>query len=131
MRPPHDQGFATAELAVNLLSLTAVFIFLSAGLVWGYSQFVVTDAARLAARMLARGESPGDIESSIGARYPTVVLTISKNGDLATATASLTPWSPPVIPAGLIPSIESFATADVEGWASYTSGGAATSWAGR
>ena len=120
MRPPHNQGFATGELAVNLLSLTAVFIFLSAGLVWGYSQFVVTDAARQAARMLARGEQAAEIERSIGARYPQVALAISSSDYLATATASLRPWSPAVIPGHLVPSIQSSATADIEGWATYS-----------
>ena len=120
MRPPHNQGFATAELAVNLLSLTAVFIFLSAGLVWGYSQFVVTDAARQAARMLARGEQAAEIEGAIGARYPQVALAISSSDHLATATASLRPWSPAVIPGHFVPSIQSSATADIEGWATYS-----------
>jgi hypothetical protein len=106
-------------LAVNLLSLTAVFIFLSAGLVWGYSQFVVVDAARSAARMLARGEQPADITGSINSKYPQVNLTISANDYLATATASIAPWSPPVIPTHLLPNIEASATADTEGWATY------------
>lgn len=119
MRPPHNEGFATAELAVNLLSLTAVFIFLAAGLIWGYSQFVVSDAARAAARMLARGEQPLDIELALSKRYPQVTIAFSENDYLASVTASIAPWAPPVIPANLVPSIEASATADVEGWATW------------
>jgi len=109
-------GFATVELAVNLISLTAVFVFLAAGLSWGYSQFVVTDAARAAARMIARGEASADIEVALSRKFPRVAITFEADDDLVTAKAVIPPWAPDFVPIGLVPAFSATATADVEGW---------------
>jgi hypothetical protein len=109
-------GFATVELAVNLISLTAVFVFLAAGLSWGYSQFVVTDAARSAARMIARGEASADIEVALSRKFPRVAISFQTDDDLVAAKAVISPWAPDFVPIGLVPAISATATADVEGW---------------
>jgi len=105
---------------VNLISLTLVFIFLTAGLCWGYSQFVVTDAARSAARMLARGETGSNIESAIHQRYPRVRIGFEVDQDLVAVKATLAPWSPPLLPEELTPAMSATAVADIEGWGAPT-----------
>ena len=119
VHPPHagnSGGFATAELAVNLISLTGVFVFLIAGVSWGHAQFVVTDAARSAARMIARGETSAAIESAIAHRYPQVRIIFEQRDDLVTANAFITPWVPAFVSLEHVPAIGASATADVEGW---------------
>lgn len=113
------QGFVTAELAVNLISLTMVFIFMAVGLSWGYAQFVVTDAARAASRMLARGETSQNIKSAMTQKFPRTQIDFRIDDDLVMVSAAIAPWAPAFVPSHLVPSISANASADVEGWGAW------------
>jgi hypothetical protein len=84
-----ERGAATAELAMVLPALVAITI----GLVWllsvGFAQVRTLDAAREAARALARGD-PEASARAVGEQVapPGSTLTIAEAGDRVTVTAA-------------------------------------------
>lgn len=83
-----ERGAVTAELALALPTLLAVTV----GLVWllsvGAAQVRTVDAAREAARALARGDDTAQAVA-VGQRVapPGVRVTVSRSGDRVTARA--------------------------------------------
>ena len=69
-RRPRDGGAATAELAVALPALVLVLALALAGLDVGIAQVRCVDAARVGARLLARGEPPGKVLAEVRAAAP-------------------------------------------------------------
>ena len=65
-----ERGAATAELAVALPSLVIVLAVALAAVDLGLSQVRCVDAARLGARLLARGEPPGRALVEVRAAAP-------------------------------------------------------------
>ena len=67
---PADRGAATAELAVALPALVLVLALALAGLDLGVAQVRCVDAARIGARLLARGDPPGQALEEVRAAAP-------------------------------------------------------------
>ena len=67
-RPEH--GAATAELAVALPALVLVLALALAALDVGIAQVRCVDAARIGARLLARGDAPGRALAEVRAAAP-------------------------------------------------------------
>ena len=65
-----EGGAATAELAVALPSLVLVLAVALAALDLGVAQVRCVDAARLGARLLARGEAAGPVLQEVRAAAP-------------------------------------------------------------
>ncbi|MGW5719650.1 TadE family type IV pilus minor pilin [Amycolatopsis sp. NPDC003865] len=95
----------TVEAALGLAGLTVVTVLLVAGLTLLTSQLRCTDAAREAARLLARGQ-PQEAASAVHRIAPPGAnLTIHHDGDAITVEVSAHPAG------GLLPSINLDATA--------------------
>ena len=71
--PPRraERGTATAELAVALPSLVLVLVLALAAVDLGLEQVRCVDAARLGARLLARGEPEAAVLAQVRAAAPT------------------------------------------------------------
>jgi len=65
-----ERGAATAELAVALPSLVIVLAVALAAVDLGLAQVRCVDAARLGARLLARGEPEGSVLAEVRAAAP-------------------------------------------------------------
>jgi hypothetical protein len=65
-----ERGAASAELAVALPSLVIVLAVALGAVDLGLSQVRCVDAARLGARLLARGEPPGSVLADVRAAAP-------------------------------------------------------------
>ncbi|MGW3965706.1 TadE family type IV pilus minor pilin [Amycolatopsis sp. NPDC005003] len=95
----------TVEAALGLAGLTVVTVLLFAGLMVLTSQLRCTDAAREAARLLARGQ-PGEAAAAVHKIGPPGAnLAFEQIGDTITATVTAHP------PSGLLPAIHLGATA--------------------
>ncbi|MFJ7211675.1 TadE family type IV pilus minor pilin [Amycolatopsis sp. NPDC098790] len=95
----------TVEAALGLAALTVVTVLLVAGLTILTSQLRCTDAAREAARLLARGQ-PQEAASAVhNIAPPGANLAIRHDGDAITVEVSTHPAG------GLLPSIALNATA--------------------
>ncbi|SEF29189.1 hypothetical protein SAMN05421837_104579 [Amycolatopsis pretoriensis] len=100
-----DEGAVTVEAALGLAGLTVVTVLLVAGLTVLASQLRCTDAAREAARLLARGQ-PHEAASAVHQIAPPGAnLAIHQEGDAI--TVEVTAHSV----AGLLPSVDLQATA--------------------
>ena len=76
---PRERGAATAELAVALPALLAVLAVALAAVQLGIDRVRCLDAAQVAARLLARGETEEEVRSEALARAPrgsTVTLVV-------------------------------------------------------
>ena len=89
-----QRGAATAELALSIPLLVSVTI----GLVWllgiGVAQVRMVDAAREAARAVARGDAAAEAESrgeQVAPPGARVAVTVSDGQAVATATGSVGP----------------------------------------
>lgn len=100
-----DKGAVTVEAALGLAGLTVVTVLLVAGLTVLTGQLRCTDAAREAARLLARGQ-PHEAAAAVHEIAPAgASLDIQKAGDAITVKVSAHPAG------GLLPSIDLNATA--------------------
>ena len=100
-----DEGSVTVEAALGLAGLTVVTVLLLAGLTVLTSQLRCTDAAREAARLLARGQP---IEAAAAVHQigpPGANLAFERIGDSITAKVTAHPTD------GLLPEIHLGATA--------------------
>lgn len=100
-----DNGSVTVEAALGLAGLTVVTVLLFAGLMVLTSQLRCTDAAREAARLLARGRPDEAAAAVHRIAPPDANLAFERIGDTITATVTAHP------PAGLLPAIDLDATA--------------------
>ncbi|WP_410593409.1 TadE family type IV pilus minor pilin [Amycolatopsis sp. lyj-23] len=100
-----DEGSVTVEAALGLAGLTVVTVLLVAGLMAMTSQLRCTDAAREAARLLARGQ-PGEAAAAVRKiGPPDARLAFERTGDEITAKVTAHPA------ANLLPAIHLDATA--------------------
>lgn len=105
MRPskkPTD-GSVTAEFAVILPVVVLVIAMLVNVIVIGMHQSNLHQAAAVAARQLARGEAPGEINSTV-TNMTSATTSVATSSSGQWATIELT--SPVPGPLGFIPSIE-------------------------
>jgi hypothetical protein len=94
-----EGGAATAELAVALPSLVLVLAVALAALDLGVAQVRCVDAARLGARLLARGEAAGPVLQEVRAAAPEgALVTTSTGGGRVSVTVT---GRPPVTLRGL------------------------------
>jgi len=108
-----SQGSVTAEFAVVLPALTVLLALLLLGAGVGIVQLRLEDAARSAARALARGDSAAQAVETAGAHAGSAVdISVSFDGGFATVTARGRMAGPL---AGIVPWTQSAtATAKVE-----------------
>ncbi len=97
-RQVSDSGGVTVEAAIALASLALVLVLCLAGLGCVLAALRVTDAAREAARLAARGDV-GAAHIAVGRLAPAGSVLSLSEGDLVTATVSAPPlW-------GLLPGV--------------------------
>lgn len=89
-----ERGVVTAEAAAVLPLLVAVTMAMLWLLVVGIGQMQVTDAAREAARAVARGESTEHAERLALIAAPGSDVAVARDGDLVVVTVSRTLASP-------------------------------------
>jgi Flp pilus assembly protein TadG len=100
-----DEGSVTVEAALGLAALTVVTVLLLAGLTVLTGQLRCTDAAREAARLLARGQ-PQEAAAAVHAIAPPGAnLNIQQAGDAITVKVTAQPAG------GLLPAVHLNATA--------------------
>ncbi|WNV91723.1 TadE family type IV pilus minor pilin [Umezawaea sp. Da 62-37] len=105
MTPADDRGAATVEAAIAIFSLALVLTLGSAAVVAVADQLRCTDAAREAARLVARGE-PERAESVVTAIAPAGArLEVSTDDDAVRVVVVATPAN------GLLPGVHLEATA--------------------
>ncbi|PRY46211.1 TadE family type IV pilus minor pilin [Umezawaea tangerina] len=105
MSRPDDRGTATVEAALVIFSLALVLGLGSAAVVAVVDQLRCTDAAREAARLIARGE-PARAESVLTTIAPSGArLEVSTDGDTVRVAVTSTPAN------GLLPGVHLKATA--------------------
>lgn len=102
---PKDEGSVTVEAALGLTGLTVLLVLLLAGLAVVTSQLRCTDAAREAARLLARGQPQEAAAAVHQIGPPGANLAFEQIGE--EITAKVTAHSP----SGLLPHIPLAATA--------------------
>lgn len=92
--PTRDAGMATVEAAIALSAVVIVVAVLLAGLTAVLDQLRCTDAAREAARLLARGD-PGQARQAVTDIAPSGArLDITEQGDTIIVDVSLDAVSP-------------------------------------
>jgi Flp pilus assembly protein TadG len=100
-----DEGSVTVEAALGLAGLTVVTVLLVAGLTVLTSQLRCTDAAREAARLLARGQ-PHEAAAAVHQIAPAGAnLSVQQTGDAISVQVTARPAG------GLLPAIQLDATA--------------------
>jgi hypothetical protein len=100
-----DEGSVTVEAALGLAGLTVVTVLLLAGLTVLTGQLRCTDAAREAARLLARGQ-PQEAAAAVHAIAPPgAALDIRQAGEAITVKVTAQPAG------GLLPAVHLNATA--------------------
>lgn len=76
-----DRGSVTAEMAVALPALVMVLAIVLGGVSAGVAQVRCLDAARDAARQLARGEDPAGARRTVTATAPGAMMELASTGD--------------------------------------------------
>jgi Flp pilus assembly protein TadG len=100
-----DDGSVTVEAALGLAGLTVVTVLLVAALTMLTAQLRCTDAAREAARLLARGQ-PHEADAAVHQIAPPgATLDVQHTGDEITVSVAARPAG------GLLPAIDLKATA--------------------
>lgn len=100
-----DEGSVTVEAALGLAGLTVVTVLLVAGLTVLTSQLRCTDAAREAARLLARGQ-PHEAAAAVHQIAPSgASLSVQQTGDAISVQVTARPAG------GLLPAVHLDATA--------------------
>jgi Flp pilus assembly protein TadG len=90
-RSPNDSGMATVEAAIAIVGLVLVLTLGTATITAVIDQLRCTDAAREAARLIARGE-PERADSAVQAIAPKDAhLTVRTDGDTIHVEVSATP----------------------------------------
>lgn len=92
-----DAGFVTVEAALGLAALTVVFALLLAGVCAAADQVRCTDAAREAARLLARGDPAKAEDAARRIAPPGARLDVQRQGETITAEVRADP-SVPLLP---------------------------------
>ena len=112
-----ERGAATAELAVALPALVLVLAVALAAVDLGLAQVRCVDAARVGARLLARGEPEGAALGEVRAAAPAGAR-ISVTTDRGRVTVSVTGRVPAALrPLGALPAPRASAQALIEdGW---------------
>jgi hypothetical protein len=98
---PSEAGMVTAELAVAIPAVVLVLALCLAGVTAGIDQIRCVDAARLAARSAARGDTPGAVRAaalSAAPRGATVALAVEDATVSVTVEARSGGWG------GVLPS---------------------------
>ena len=114
--PTRDGGMATVEAAITLSAVVTVVAVLLAGLTAVLDQLRCTDAAREAARLLARGD-PDQARQAVADIAPSGArLDIEQQGDTITVDVTLDTVSP-LLP-GVHPHAHAVAIAEPENPAS-------------
>lgn len=86
-RHQRDRGMATAELAIVIPAVVVVLALLLSGVMLAIDQVRCTDAARVAARAVARGESTTTAHGIAQALAPAgTEIAISLSGEQVTVT---------------------------------------------
>jgi hypothetical protein len=89
MTERRERGAVTAETAVALPALVLVLALCLGGVATGVAEVRCVDAARAAARALARGDEPSRAVALARAAAPSgAVVTIRRTGDTVTVTVS-------------------------------------------
>jgi Flp pilus assembly protein TadG len=102
----HDDGSVTVEAALGLAGLTVVTVLLVAALTVLTAQLRCTDAAREAARLLARGQPTQAAEAAVHRIAPPgATLDVQHTGEEITVSVAARPAG------GLLPAIDLKATA--------------------
>lgn len=96
--PVGDRGSVTIEAALGLAVLTLVLAMCLAGIACLLAQLRCADAAREAARLVARGDESG-AATAVSALAPAGASWSVSGGDLVTATVSAAPVG------GLLPGV--------------------------
>ena len=110
-----DRGAATAELAVALPSLVIVLAVALAAVDLGLAQVRCVDAARLGARLLARGEPEGSVLAEVRAAAPHGAE-VSVTSDGTRVSVLVTAAVPAALrPLGTLPAPSASAQAVLEG----------------
>lgn len=113
-RPRPEQGFATAELAVALPSLVLVLVVALAAVDLGLAQVRCLDAARIGARLLARGEASGKVLGEVYRAAPDGASVAARTGG-GLVRVSVTGHVPAALrPLGLVRPPSSTAVARLE-----------------
>lgn len=90
-RSPNDSGMITVEAAINIVALGLVLALGASAITAVVDQLRCTDAAREAARLIARGE-PERADSIVQAIAPTGAdLTVHVDGDTIRVQVSAAP----------------------------------------
>lgn len=100
-----DEGSVTVEAALGLAALSVVTVLLVAGLAVLTSQLRCTDAAREAARLLARGQPDEAVAVVHRIAPPDASLNVEQTGDAIKVEVTARPVG------GLLPAIHLNATA--------------------
>jgi len=86
-RPRGDTGMVTAELAVAIPAVVLVLALCLAGVTVGIDQSRCVDAARVAARSAARGDTTGAVrEIALAAAPAGATVAVAAGGTLVTVT---------------------------------------------
>ena len=110
-----ERGAATAELAVALPSLVIVLAVALAAVDLGLAQVRCVDAARLGARLLARGEPEGSVLAEVRAAAPHGAE-VSVTSDGTRVSVLVTAAVPAALrPLGTLPAPSASAQAVLEG----------------
>jgi hypothetical protein len=99
MRAEQDRGAVTVEAAIALCALTVVFGLMLAGVVAVAGQLGCEDAAREAARLIARGQRPLADQAVAQLAPEGARLTVAADGDAVIVDVSAEPVG------GLLPGI--------------------------
>lgn len=88
-RPDPDRGMVTAELAATIPTLIFVLLIAINAVLIGINQVRCVDAARVAARAAARGDTPAAVQE-VGARAgpPGSTVSVAGGGEAVTVTVS-------------------------------------------
>ena len=105
-----DRGAVTAEAALALPSLAVVAAALVATGHVGVAQLRCVDAARAAARLAARGESPSSVRARAEAVAPAGASVVVRAGRQVAVRVT----APVTLPFGIALSVGSEAVADAE-----------------
>ncbi|MDT0200557.1 TadE family type IV pilus minor pilin [Nocardioides sp. AE5] len=108
-----ERGAVTAETALAIPLLVAVTLAMIWMVAFGVNQMKTTDAAREAARAIARGESPEEATALAHQVMPGARVEISRTGDqvVVVVTARI---EAPLVPFDLAGTTEGTATALLE-----------------
>jgi len=102
-----DAGMATAELAIALVALSVVAQFLLAGGAIVAAQLQASDAARISARLAARGESMSTVARAASQVAPHSQVSVSTVAGTVVAQVRVVP--PMALARRLVPAIKATA----------------------